>query len=169
MSHMKTVRECLASLDVSMEDIGSCADLKEEFARIKKFYRDKILATHPDKGGDPAAFRTVQASFEALRDMFSNNTVPSFVSSSSAAAETHGKTWHDFEEEIPVTKSWEYYDEAAASDVPSYRIERAKSGRSACKQTGKAKNCTSVPPLIEKDSLRIGSINRDAGECLQQF
>jgi curved DNA-binding protein CbpA len=165
---MKTVQECLESLGVTVQGLGACADIKEEFACIKKCYREKVLATHPDKGGDPVAFRTVQASFEVLRELFSKKFVASYVSSFSAAAETHGKTWSDFEDGMP-TKSWEFYYEAAESDVPPYRIERAKSGRSACQQMGKAKKCTSDPPLIEKGSIRIGSIQSDTGmfKCLQ--
>jgi len=62
--------------------------------------------------------------------------------------------------------------------VPTYRIETAKSGRSKCKQKGKAKKCVAIaggengdaddapadPAIIEKDAVRVGNMNEDTGE-----
>ena len=45
-------------------DIASTADLRE----VEKAYRKRALEVHPDKGGDPAAFRLLQAAYAALSD-----------------------------------------------------------------------------------------------------
>lgn len=37
---------------------------------------------------------------------------------------------------IKATPSWEFYAEAAEEEIPLYRVERAKSGRSRCKKFG---------------------------------
>jgi hypothetical protein len=59
----KSVKECLASLSDDI-DFAGCTTLQEEFSVIKKLYFKKVLVAHPDKGGDVAAFREVQTSFE---------------------------------------------------------------------------------------------------------
>jgi hypothetical protein len=78
------------------------------------------------------------------------------------------------------TPSWEYYQQAAEEAVPIYRVELAKSDRSKCSQKGAAKRCfVDTHPeepdaatgtlldlaveIIEKDELRIGSINDQSG------
>jgi hypothetical protein len=58
-------------------------------------------------------------------------------------------------------KSWEYYYNAAESEVPLYKVELAKSGRSKCAQKGSAKKC--VDPLISKVEVRVGSIDTESG------
>ncbi|MCD3065297.1 DnaJ domain-containing protein, partial [Salmonella enterica subsp. enterica serovar Enteritidis] len=37
-------------------------------AELKKSYRKKALALHPDKGGDPELFKEVTAAYEVLAD-----------------------------------------------------------------------------------------------------
>ena len=37
-------------------------------AELKKSYRKKALALHPDKGGDPELFKEVTAAYEILAD-----------------------------------------------------------------------------------------------------
>lgn len=37
------------------------------FEAIKRAHRERALATHPDHGGDPEAFRQVQRAFERLK------------------------------------------------------------------------------------------------------
>ncbi|KAE8241697.1 hypothetical protein A4X13_0g7300 [Tilletia indica] len=46
--------------------LGVSPDASE--ADMKKAYRKKALALHPDKGGDPEAFKEVTAAYEALSD-----------------------------------------------------------------------------------------------------
>jgi hypothetical protein len=60
-------------------------------------------------------------------------------------------------------KSWDFYFNAAEEDVPLYKVELAKSGRSKCVQRGKeAKKCD-FPNFIEKGTIRVGSINLESG------
>ena len=56
---------------------------------------------------------------------------------------------------IPSIK-YEYYEEAAKEDVPGYKVELAKSGRSKCSK----KDCGGK---IDKDSIRVGSLDKVAG------
>lgn len=47
------------------EVLGVPADCRDADA-IKTAYRKKALATHPDKGGDPEAFKEVGAAYAKL-------------------------------------------------------------------------------------------------------
>ena len=64
---LSTVKDCLAAIDVDPSVLQPADGLEAEWAIIKKAYFKKILAAHPDKGGDPAVFRNVQTAFEVLR------------------------------------------------------------------------------------------------------
>ena len=85
---MKTIKACLKSIGVDDGALEGLASLPEEWAVIKKAYFKKVLKTHPDKGGDPDAFRAVQASFEVLRDLYDSAQVASFSGSSSGTVDT---------------------------------------------------------------------------------
>ncbi len=50
--------------------------------------------------------------------------------------------------------SYEYYEAAAEEEVPGYRVELAKSGRS---------KCVKCKDLVEKGAVRIGSLDEYAG------
>jgi len=50
--------------------------------------------------------------------------------------------------------SYEYYEAAAEEEVPGYRVELARSGRS---------KCAKCDGYIEKGSLRVGSRDKFAG------
>eukprot|EP00798_Chlamydomonas_sp_ICE-L_P027026 gene27026-2253_t len=137
-----TVGICLKSIGVDQTALSRCSNIEEEFSLIKKDYFKKILATHPDKGGDPVVFRDVQGSFEVLRELFDSNKVQTFSSSSNQAKPTkvvYTTKMADFED-LP-TPSWEYYQAASEEPVPAYRVELAKSARSACMAKGAAKKC----------------------------
>ena len=56
--------------------------------------------------------------------------------------------------------SYSYYEEAAATETPGYRVEKAKSGRSSCKSKTGKQICGG---LIPKDSIRVGSLEEKAG------
>jgi hypothetical protein len=48
----ESIRECLGAIGIDPSvDFEGCENLPEEFAKIKKAYYRKALATHPDKGG----------------------------------------------------------------------------------------------------------------------
>ena len=40
---------------------------------IKKAYRKLVMQHHPDRGGDPAAFRKVQGAYEILEHVYATN------------------------------------------------------------------------------------------------
>jgi len=112
---------------------------------------------HPDKGGDPAAFRETQDAFDALRDMYTQKRLVSFADSPNMAsgnAGYHGTGGDD----IP---SWQFYQDAAEEPVPLYRAEPAKSGRAKCAAKGASARHSDV--LIAKDSIRVGHIDHEAG------
>lgn len=50
--------------------------------------------------------------------------------------------------------SYEYFEEAEKEEVPGYKVEKAKSGRSKCKE------CDGT---IDRDSIRVGSLDKVAG------
>ena len=134
------------------------------FFRHRRAYFKTALKTHPDKGGDAAAFRKVQGAFEALRKAYDRGCAdPSsgFLFSASAAQSAERELPAGPESSIP---SWEFYAEAAEEVAPMYRVERAKSGRSRCQAKGSAQSpqC-SRDDLIAKDELRVGWLNSETG------
>jgi NAD-dependent DNA ligase len=157
---MRIVKECLDAIGVTSADFEDCGSLEDEFTSIKKIYRLKVLACHPDKGGDAAVFRDVRTSFEELRRMYDTKALHSFVTEQAAEASTYETTYKDFGD-MP-TPSWEFFYEAAEEDVPLYRVEAAKSARSLCRQKGKAKKC-GEGEKIPKGDVRIGSIDEESG------
>jgi len=155
-----------------------------------------------DKGGDPDKFRTTNASFEVLRDLFQQSkvkdgTFASYLSESAKAAAAESDididelfTKYSKSTNVP---SWEFFAEAAEEDVPGYKVETARSGRSKCtvckKNSTKAaiagsaaaetstaivagtarsssrakKTSSSAMADIEKDDIRVGSLDEIAG------
>ena len=154
-----TIAKCLESMDVdSSSAFAACGNIDEEWKLVKKAYYKKILVAHPDKGGDAAAFREVNVSFEVLRGYFDKKKVGSFATA--AKKETRA----DFDREATAFeaaeaaeggfKSWDFYYEAAAAEVPLYRVEPARSDRSTCVKTHEP---------IPKGAVRVGSMNMEAG------
>ncbi|CAN0463618.1 unnamed protein product, partial [Ectocarpus sp. 12 AP-2014] len=141
-----SVRRCLAKIgiDPAGPELTRCASLTEEFTAIKKAYFKKILVVHPDKGGDAAEFRDVNSSWELIRKLYEDRAVPSFVT----AAESTTQDRYDYDynsngggggaarSASPSTTHmpWQYYYDAAAEEVPPYKVELARSGRSKCTQ-----------------------------------
>ena len=139
---MATIRACLTALGVTSADVlKDCADVAEEFGVVKRLYFKLALRSHPDKGGDPAAFRDIQEAWEALRQLWDSGKVPAAgfahylagAGASAKAAPPSGRTGQP-------TPSYEWFADAAAEAVPSYRVELAKSGRSQAR-------ATPLPPL----------------------
>ena len=167
MSSGKNIKVLLDTIGVVEEAIEDCPLLSDEWSVIKKAYFKKVLKSHPDKGGDPDAFREVQAAFETLRELFECEGVTSFAGSATNTYNTETAFDINFKgfSKMPAP-SWEFYAEAAEEPVPTYRVEAAKSGRSACKQKGSAKKCGDASEglnLIAKGETRIGSIDHEAG------
>mmetsp|Transcript_2524 Transcript_2524/g.5431 ORF Transcript_2524/g.5431 Transcript_2524/m.5431 type:complete len:849 (+) Transcript_2524:32-2578(+) len=160
-----------------LKDIGiidascfiSCDALHEEFAIIKKTAKDLFLATHPDKGGDPAAFRVAHAAFQVLKSLYNNHRVLNgsyanyFANDKGDGTADGGSDDLDdlyshfaTSEEVP---SYEHFEEAAREEVPGYRVELAKSGRAqcvVCKRDG-------AKEPIAKGDVRVGSLDENSG------
>ena len=125
------------------------------------FKRCAACREHPDKGGDAAAFRQTQSAFELLRGLFEDRAISSFATAAadaipafqtSGAAEAFGGGRHPM---------WEFYQEAAAEPVPSFRVELAKSGVSRCMATGGA--VRHAHDIIPKSAIRVGRIDMQSG------
>lgn len=160
----KSVKDCLATVGMSLSGLGSSVTgAKGEWALIKKAYFKRILAVHPDKGGDAAVFRDVQASFEVLRQLFDESDFSfSFVAAQDQSTTDIYKGSKDDFKDAP-TPSWEYYAEAAKEVSATYRVELARSSRSRCQSQGSGKKCEKDPPFIEKGDVRIGFMMESGG------
>lgn len=212
---LHTVRQGLADLGIVNADFfADCTTRNEEFKVIKKQYYRQCLVTHPDKGGSADAFRAVNTAFELLRDLHAGhkqrrnkanqwlfceslatqeelNTKPSARGSKQqeddGEEEAFDMSEYDFDFSNQETPSWEFFRAAAEERPPTYRVEKAKSGRSKCKQTSKVgKKCSvrpeqqqqqqqvpgdsaalvdpsAVPEIIDKGELRVGWTNEQSG------
>lgn len=150
-----TIKDCLAAVGVSSAGLGASSTLNGEWTFIKKAYFKKILACHPDKGGDAAVFRAVSTAFEVLRDLFDAGAIRSFASEQAqSTADAYSEAKDDLRGMF--TPSWEYFAEAAKETIPTYRVELARSARSRCQARGSSKQCKESAPFIEKGGLRIG-------------
>jgi hypothetical protein len=157
-----TIEGCLVTIGVLIADLSECVSLADEFKVIKKHYFKKILVAHPDKGGDAETFRQLNEAFQKIRVAFEKRAIDSFSSAASASKTFEGDL-HVHSTYTEEFKSWDFYFNAAEEDVPLYKVELAKSGRSKCVQRGKeAKKCD-FPNFIEKGAIRVGSINLESG------
>lgn len=175
MAQKHTIQSCFDGIgvDKSAEGLQAGSSLDEQFRAIKKQYYAKILICHPDKGGDASTFQRVQTSFQVLREMYTKKAVVSFVTtdangSRSSYDHSYEAAFYDFAE-MP-TPSWDYYYQAAEEEVPLYRVEPAKSGRSRCakcKATQKTKkykeNPFPIDEAIQKGDVRVGSLDGEYG------
>ena len=163
-----TVAKCLAAIGVedAAKALEGCESLDAEFRVIKSSWHRMVLRAHPDKGGDREVFEDIQNSFEVLRGMFANREVNSFVQAAASRKST-ARAFEFAEATRPKsTPSWEYYAAAAEETVPIYRVEPAKSGRSACSMAARGPNTRCVhgaPFKIRKGELRVGSIDDESG------
>jgi hypothetical protein len=123
----------------------------------------------------------IQCAFEALKTLFEEKRISSF------ASEGHKAT--NLAAHSALTPSWEFYQCAAeegrhgiyvrsmsvhacsdlciATDVPTYRVEPARSSKSECKAKGAALKCKKkddeMPSYINKDELRVGILYKETG------
>lgn len=142
-----------------------------------------IRIHHPDKGGDSATFRSVQAAFEVIRKLYEAKEIVTFtdpavqsrsVDTDFAAASDNVKTGAN-------VQPWDFYEAAEDVDVPLYHVELAKTGRARCsqrsatyrrceqetimkknKKTGEEEE-TLVNACIGEDEVRIGSLVEETG------
>ena len=157
----------LVGIDALTDLISSCNTLQEEFRAIKKAYFRTILVVHPDKGGDPEVFRSVNTAFEALRDLFESNKITSFFKQANESVDQTTTSSNDSkysaDRDVP---SWSFYSNAAEDDMPLYKIEPAVSGRSKCRYS----KCPlregeeEKPAPILKGTLRVGILDRESGK-----
>ncbi|CAN0086778.1 unnamed protein product, partial [Sphacelaria rigidula] len=157
-----SVKICLATIGLGAADLGGCSNLTEEFAIIKRAYFKKVLVVHPDKGGSAKEFRDVNESFELIRSLFEKKAVSSFAT---AAEATHERFNYGTSASASASSQpWQYYYDAPAEEVPPYRVELARSGRSKCSQKSMpARRCPPEDPFIAKDEIRVGSMDGMSG------
>jgi len=99
--------------------------------------------------------------------------VASFAASLQTPANDHYQQAFAGFGSVPVP-SYDYYYQQPEEDMPSYRIELAKSTRSACSQKGKAKKCGKgkdtkkgdPKDFIAKGEVRVGSYIEETGACV---
>lgn len=133
-----------------------------------------------DKGGDPETFRTTQVSWEVLRDLFDRNKVQKGSFTSYLGAKTYparsrqandaaaadddddddddedydDELYEKYSKDTSSYPSYQYYEDAEKEEVPTYKVEPARSDRSKCQKCK-----TNIPKM----GVRIGSIDKDAG------
>ncbi len=116
-----------------------------------------------DKGGDPDKFRTTNASFEVLRDLYQegkvkDGTYSSYLTESAKAEAAESDIDIDelFNKYCKNTNvpSWEYFARAAEEDIPAYKVETARSGRSKCTV---CKNSSSKAVIAERAASEMST------------
>ena len=168
-----TIRACLAAIFATPETIAGCDSVDSEFGALKKVYFKGVLSAHPDKGGDPAAFRAIHEAWEVLRALYDAGRVHvsgfAFYFKGEGAAQRAEPARASFSGAArPASYSW--YEAAAAEPVPAYRAEAARSNRSTCaaepkKEGQKAPaSCKhGAVPGIALGELRCGSMDPESG------
>ena len=189
----------LGTLGVIMSALERCeGDMDTEWKVIKKAWFKRVRATHPDKGGDPAEFRMAQTAFEVLRGAYDSKRVTTFAN---ARAGFYGDG-EDYEEDDAAAEapeedqaaadaawseawgrtdgaapSYAFYEAAEAEEMPSYRVELAKTKRGKCQRSVRPKNASDrwtskcqcdSSGVIPKGEIKIGSLDRRAG-CYGRF
>jgi hypothetical protein len=136
----KTVGAMLAALGIAdpASSFEACANFEEEFRVVKKAYLKIVLKEHPDKGGDRERFEAVQTAWETLSSMKAENKLGSLRSVKTASTSAAKEHAHAAAHRPSSTPDWSFYAEAfKESEIPLYKVERAKSGRSRCEMREK--------------------------------
>lgn len=131
MAPHHTVATCLNDLGVTAADFAGCDSFEEEFTILKRIYHAKILTEHPDKGGNAADFRKTRAAWEVLRQKKANGSLASLTRHLKETKIDESVYEHYVDPHGPIP-SYEHFAEAAATEVPGYKVEIAKSARSQC-------------------------------------
>ena len=71
----RSIRDCLDRVGVTAELVQGLESVDAEWVMVKKSYSKLVLATHPDKGGDPVAFRDVREAWETIRATFDKGKI----------------------------------------------------------------------------------------------
>tara|TARA_B110000091_G_scaffold202514_1_gene235124 strand:- start:798 stop:1547 length:750 start_codon:yes stop_codon:yes gene_type:complete len=95
----------------------------------------------------------VREAFSCLRECHTNQTIDSYRTDAASTGE------FDSFEGMP-TPSWEFYYTAAEEETPTYRVELAKSNRSACSAKGKAKRCMDPVPTSFSSSSSSSPLSK---------
>jgi hypothetical protein len=118
------------------------------------------LEHHPDKGGDAATFRKIRTAFEVLRDLKTNGSIGSFTNHLKQATDDYyDSVYQDFSSS-DHTPSYEHYYHAAQDQVPGYKVELARSGRSQCVACKDHKSWSKSKPPPKKKARK--NTNDDA-------
>jgi hypothetical protein len=128
----------------SMDSFENCENLEGEWSVVKSCYRKECLRNHPDKGGSAEKFREIQGAFETLRSTFEKGRIDSF-----RVNETQFNVQEEYDfmyEDVNTytTPSYDFYAAAEDIDMPKYKVELAKSARSACNMST-SKSCPQCP------------------------
>ncbi len=114
-----TILGHLTVLGITVADLAQCLTFEDEWSFIKKHHFNHIKVCHPDKGGDADTFRTVNDSFNVLRELVSKKQVKRFATESSrATAHVPASASASQEEYAP----WEWYEEAGKVDFVPYIV-----------------------------------------------
>ena len=163
MSAKGTIGAALRTIGVTLDAVTDVESVEVEFGRIKKLWIKAVLSSHPDKGGDPTVFRSVQAAWEVIRDLYDKGRVHASGFAyyfNAGATQEAAPLPADFAER--PAKAYGWYEEAATEEVPKYKVELARSDRSQCKRTGEY--CMhGDDPFIMKGSVRVGSMDPESG------
>lgn len=132
----RTIYSCLVTIGVTLSSLEGAPDITEEFQRVKKIYFKGCLVHHPDKGGSEEVFKSLLAAWEVVRDLYDKRQVhaqgfPYYFAGVGVQQEREVKAPKGGAAGGP-RPSWEWFQETANEPVPTYMVERAKSGRSAC-------------------------------------
>jgi hypothetical protein len=160
-----TILGHLTVLGITIADLSQCLTLEDEWAFIKKHHFNHIKVCHPDKGGDAGTFRSVNDSFNVLRELVSKNQINRFASDSSRATarEPDRRSAASQDEYAP----WEWYEESGKVDFVPYIVSTRAPLPFAClgciqRFVGRASKIRSfkVQQKDEKRTLRFRGQNR---------
>jgi hypothetical protein len=131
---MANIYECLCTLGVTADTFANDTSLDEEFNSIKRLYFKLAITQHPDKGGDAEAFQQTHDAWECIRTLHASDGVPAAGFKHYLAPAGRSERGTKRKKSDGRVPSWEWFAEAAADDIPAYRVEPARSGRSKCKK-----------------------------------
>lgn len=136
--------ESLTVLSLNADSFQGCASLEDEWKVVKKAFLKIALVSHPDKGGDAVAFQRARQAFDGLRTLYEAGLIARFVGDFEGVQFPSQETEPEREGPPPP---WEFYEAAAEDVMPIYRVELAKSSRSACQKCKKT---------IDEGTIRAG-------------